>query len=404
MTHLMQTEEGARFHALDAVRGGALFLGVVLHAGLAYMSPPAWIVNDPSGDAAVGPLFFTIHMFRMSLFFLLAGFFARLLYQKRGAMGFAVDRLKRVAAPLGIFWFPVLAAIITVAIMAALKANPSLAHQPAPPPPPLTVGTFPLTHLWFLYMLLLLYAVLVPLRGLLAFIDSGGGLRRAADSVFRGVLKSGAAPIVFGLPLWLVIQSQPQWQHWLGIPTPDTGLIPNIIAITGYATAFIAGWCLNRNADLLETLHKQWLINLISAIAFTVAAQWLGGRQAEMEAGAWRALYAGAYVLGLWTWSLGLTGMAVQCLNRPSRFWRYVADSSYWVYLVHLPFVLVLQYLLLDLAAPYFVKLPLAVFATLFLSLLSYQLLVRYSFIGAILNGRKRPSRKARQTPVNATA
>ncbi|MCP6390938.1 hypothetical protein NL487_28860, partial [Klebsiella pneumoniae] len=60
--------------------------------------------------------------------------------------------------------------------------------------------------------------------------------------------------------------------------------------------------------------------------------------------------------------------------------------------------VLLMQYLLLDLAAPYFVKLPLAVLSTLFLSLLSYQLLVRYSFIGAILDGRKRVSRK-RQTP-----
>ncbi|BBF80404.1 glucans biosynthesis protein C [Asticcacaulis excentricus] len=401
MTNETQRVDGTRFYALDAVRGGALFLGVVLHAGLAYMSPPAWIVNDPSGHAAVGSLFFTIHMFRMSLFFILAGFFARLLYRKRGAAGFVLDRVKRVAGPLVLFWFPVLAAIITVLILAALKANPALANQPPAPPPPLTAETFPLTHLWFLYMLLLLYAVCVPLRGLLAFIDSGGALRRAADGVFGLVIRWDLTPLVFGLPLWLLIQVQPQWDHWLGIPTPDKGFIPNALASAAYLSTFVFGWCLHRNANRLEMVRKKGFLNLFSAVALTLAAQWLGGHQAETDAvtgGAWRALYSATYVLGLWSWCLGLIGVALRFLDRPSRFWRYMADSAYWVYLVHLPLVLLMQYLLLDLSAPYFVKLPLAVLSTLFLSLLSYQLLVRYSFIGAILDGRKRVLRK-RQTP-----
>lgn len=406
MTRDGQLTEGPRFYALDAVRGGALFLGVVLHAGLAYMSPPAWVVVDAAADAAVNPLFFTIHMFRMSLFFVLAGFFARLLYRKRGAAGFFLDRLKRVAGPLVLFWLPVLAAIITVAILAALKANPALATQPPAPPPALTAETFPLTHLWFLYMLLLLYAVCVPLRGLLAFIDSGGALRRAADGVFGFVIRWDLTPLVFGLPLWLLIQVQPQWDHWLGIPTPDKGFVPNALACAAYLSAFVFGWCLHRNADRLEMVRKKGFLNLFSAVALTLLAQWLGGHQAETDAvtgGAWRALYSAAYVLGLWSWCLGLIGVALRFLDRPSRFWRYVADSAYWVYLVHLPLVMLMQYALLDLSAPYFVKLPLAVFGTLFLSLLSYQLLVRYSFIGAILDGRKRVSRKRQPPATTAT-
>jgi hypothetical protein len=37
-------------------------------------------------------------------------------------------------------------------------------HAPAPPAPP--PGWFPLTHLWFLYELLLLYVAIIALRAL----------------------------------------------------------------------------------------------------------------------------------------------------------------------------------------------------------------------------------------------
>ncbi|MFT3996780.1 MAG: acyltransferase family protein [Asticcacaulis sp.] len=401
MTNAAQTHAGTdgRYYALDVVRGGALMLGVVLHGGLAYMEPRVWIIGDTATDPAVNAVFFVIHMFRMSLFFLLAGFFARLLYQKRGAGGFALDRLKRVAGPLGIFWFPVLAVIITFLIMGALKADPSLASKPPAPPPPLTVDTFPLTHLWFLYVLLIFYAVFVPLRGLVAFIDRGGSLRRAADTVFRLALKSGLTGVLFGLPLFLVILVTPKWLYWFGIATPDTGLIPNALALSGYGSAFVAGWLLHRNVALLEVVKKQWLGGLISAIGFTFICLWLGrqGDDAQTIAGSTRPLYAAAYILGLWSWCIGLTGLALRFLDRPSAVWRYIADASYWVYIVHLPLVLALQYLLLDMDWPVGAKLWAVIAGTFALSLLSYQLLVRYSFIGAILSGRK-PVRKARAT------
>ena len=89
-----------RLHALDAVRAYALLLGVVLHSAAAFLDGfpiPLW-VDEPSTGAAI--IYYVIHMFRMSAFFLIAGFFARVLVERRGVKGFVKDRAKRVAVPL----------------------------------------------------------------------------------------------------------------------------------------------------------------------------------------------------------------------------------------------------------------------------------------------------------------
>ena len=47
---------------------------------------------------------FVAHIFRMSLFFFIAGFFGRLLYHKLGARGFWTNRAMRILVPLIVGW------------------------------------------------------------------------------------------------------------------------------------------------------------------------------------------------------------------------------------------------------------------------------------------------------------
>ena len=54
--------------------------------------------------STLGVLFFAIHVFRMTTFFLIAGFFAHLSFHRRGACGFIKDRLQRIALPLVVGW------------------------------------------------------------------------------------------------------------------------------------------------------------------------------------------------------------------------------------------------------------------------------------------------------------
>src|SRR5262245_12737999 len=91
-----------RFHSLDAIRAFALMLGVALHASMSFVPglfPGIWsTVDTPS--VVLGEFFFVTHIFRMALFFVIAGFFARMLYQRAGARGFWGNRLQRIAVPL----------------------------------------------------------------------------------------------------------------------------------------------------------------------------------------------------------------------------------------------------------------------------------------------------------------
>jgi peptidoglycan/LPS O-acetylase OafA/YrhL len=230
-----------RLHALDAVRGFALLLGVALHAGLSYL-PGAkvfWIVSDtPSTTLAV--LFFWIHLFRMTLFFLIAGFFGRMLLERLGLRAFLRDRFRRIVAVGACAWPLVFPAIVLVLVGAtAVQHGGHL--PPTPPPPPMNVHTFPLTHLWFLYVLPMFYAGALLLRGLCWRLETRFAVSARVDALVR--LAAGpAAAFVLALPAFLALATLAKWPMWFGVPTPDTGLVPNSAAMVCYGFAFGAGW------------------------------------------------------------------------------------------------------------------------------------------------------------------
>lgn len=69
---------------------------------------------------------------------------------------------------------------------------------------------------------------------------------------------------------------------------------------------------------------------------------------------------------------------------------RYLADASYWLYLIHIPVVIALQLAMYGLAWPALTKFALVLAVALPLMLASYHTMVRYTFVGWLLNGRKR--------------
>src|SRR5690348_14512793 len=74
-----------RLHGLDAVRGYALMLGVIFHATMSFVpGPQIWMVADNDKTAVLGAVFLWAHIFRMTTFFLIAGFFAHMTFHKRG--------------------------------------------------------------------------------------------------------------------------------------------------------------------------------------------------------------------------------------------------------------------------------------------------------------------------------
>jgi glucan biosynthesis protein C len=385
-----------RLHALDAVRGLALMLGIVFHATVSFLPSriPVWIVMDHDRSIALAVLFHVLHAFRMTTFFLIAGFFAHMMLQRRGAKGFIVDRLKRIGIPLAAGW-PILFGLVLATTIWAAMRTAAATHTPLPPAPAYPgFPAFPLTHLWFLYLLLLFYAGALVLRAVARALDHGGRLSGATDRIVAAVSGSVLAPLALGAPLALALTVEPKWPAWFGIPTPDSSLLPNTPALAGFGMAFAFGWLVHRQQRLIESWRDRWPLNLALFVAATAAGFAITG-VAPLIAYAPRdwttAALAGLCAICAWSGTFAIIGMALRFLSGHSPARRYVADASYWLYLIHLPLVLALQVALAQLAWPWWVKYPLILAIAFPLMFASYELLVRHSWMGALLNGRKHP-------------
>jgi peptidoglycan/LPS O-acetylase OafA/YrhL len=386
-----------RLHALDAVRGGALLLGVAFHATLSFLpGPQIWVVRDVQ-SAELGTFFFVAHIFRMTLFFLIAGFFARMLLERRGVGGFARNRAVRILAPLLVFWPIAFAGIIATFVWGAAVMNGGTLPTDGPPPPPLTIATFPLTHLWFLYVLLWLYAGALVLRGLAMLADRSGRLReRLVDPAMRLLTATPLGALALAVPVAAALILHPVWFPWGGVPTPDAGLLPNTAALVSFGAAFGFGWLLERQRGLLGAIQRWWPVQLVLAALLTVACLAQLGTAAPFTPieGSAKTLMAVSYALAIWTWTLGLLGLALRLLSKERPAVRYLSDASYWIYLLHLPVVMALQVMVFSLALPAVAKWAIVTGGAFLILIASYHLLVRHSWIGKWLNGRKYPWRK----------
>ncbi len=371
-----------RIASLDGLRAFALLLGVVLHSLMSFGTIP-WVVTDvsrsPIADAIVG----WIHMFRMPLFFALAGYFARTSLARKGPSAFALDRAKRILAPLVVFWPIGVLPIIVVAVAYAIT-HPEL---PAAPPSddPLAIATP--AHLWFLWSLTQIYAMALLLAWLLPKVTPAGLLRTGSRTLARA-LTGRLAPLWAAIPLAFALWLQPT-----GIVGPAT-LRPELAATIAFGGAFGVGWCWAGTSDALDRIRRSWMWRLALAVTLTMPCLILGVPAAEAgRSPLLLALTLVAYPLASWSWVLGLVGLAATHLRQPRPVVRYLADAAYWTYLTHLGWVCALQFVLAGLAWPWPIKAVAVLVAAMAASLGTYHFLVRSTAIGRWLSGRAYPFR-----------
>ena len=88
-----------------------------------------------------------------------------------------------------------------------------------------------------------------------------------------------------------------------------------------------------------------------------------------------------------WLTCFGMMGLFRWLLSGPSFTVRYLSDASYWMYLAHLPLVVVAHWVIVDWPISYHLKYILACASVTAVLLMTYQLFIRYTFIGNVLNG-----------------
>ena len=97
-----------------------------------------------------------------------------------------------------------------------------------------------------------------------------------------------------------------------------------------------------------------------------------------------------SYGVAATTLSLGFIGLTERFLHSVNVIIRWLVDSSYWIYILHLPVVCGITFYLFDFDWWPEGEFLIACVLTSSICFVSYQLLVRYTFMGSLLNGKRR--------------
>ena len=379
------SQSAERLHALDALRAVAMLLGIVLHAAVCYMqhAPAYWAVHDPAPHAGFGIAVSLIHVFRMPVFFVMAGFFGALMLSRRGASAFVGRRATRIALPLLVGWVtfvPLTRAAFYFGYLVQGRAELSTGSA---------ASLFRLTetwaHLWFLVFLLVYYAAALAVVAL---------YRRVVPSHLRGRLRARVVMLLRsrGLPLLVAVAAAPCMFFMNGLFVDEVlAFTPPAHMLAYYGVFFATGWLLFDVHDALPVMFRRWpwlvaagLLCLVPMLFSAREGAWLASVLPEASMDAIRRLCSAVSTSLL---TFGVIGLFLHHFARPSAAARYIADASYWLYLAHLPLVVVGNALLAPLPWPPVVKFALVLAASTGLLLASYDLFVRYTFIGRVLNG-----------------
>lgn len=382
------TPHSHRLYALDNLRALMMWLGIVLHVAANHLTGPMLVPwRDQTTSPLADLLSAVIHVFRMPVFLILAGYFVALLVERRGAAQMLRHRMRRIALPFVVFW-PILFALMGLVVVLYAhrveRGTFGFAAEVVPRFP--NVPLINTMHMWFLYQLI--GFVLLTYAALRLAPRLPQGLRRRIAGAFRLLGERAWGFVVLALPLGFIGA-----QYSFGILTVTGSFVPPLNEWLHHGLFYTFGYFLY--------LHRQSLLALYTRLA--VRLSWAGALFCLVSLGlikevqihpdttgfTFRVLAAWAYNAATWLWSFALIGLALRHLSRCSPVLQYMADSSYWVYLVHMLGTIGFGALLYGAPLPAEVKMLLNIVATTALGLVTYQMLVRNTIVGHLLNGKR---------------
>ena len=140
-----------------------------------------------------------------------------------------------------------------------------------------------------------------------------------------------------------------------------------------------------KSEPLIDHLGKRWYVLL----PITVIGILPLGLGATFEGDSW-FIASLLQILYAWGMSIGLIGLFRKLFAKERNSVRYLSDASYWMYIAHLPLVISAQWLFRDWEIFSFLKFFLICISISPILLASYQLFVRYTPIGTLLNGKRK--------------
>ncbi len=384
-----------RYYGLDALRGFMMMQGIVLHGALLYLAnpPPAMPVPTDRNNAAVFDLIFEfIHDFRMPTFFVLAGYFTALLVEKRGVKGTLKNRASRIL-------FPLLAALVVILPVTGLLTLDFMlsvrfgTHDLIPDLPQLRAlgaeiaaktgerpGRVPIGHLWFLYYLCMFYLLIAPLRWLIA-------QSRRFEATLTRALENPLTVVAFAL--WTAITL---WPFKGGqVHEGFVYFTPHPPSLLYYGSFFVFGYCFHTWRVFLQTAMRHvWTMAMLALLLFPLSTV-LSTLDNSARGGSAELHACSVLANALCTWALiyFFIGAALRFFDRPSPWIEYTSQSSYWVFLIHMPLVSLAGWWLVQFDLPAVLKFFLVCGFTALVAFVTFHYGVQNTWLSDFLHGRR---------------
>jgi peptidoglycan/LPS O-acetylase OafA/YrhL len=249
-------------------------------------------------------------------------------------------------------------------------------------------GLVQLHHLWFLWFLWWFVVGYVLVASL---------PKRLATVGFICRVKVSAGRLIWALiPLTVI----PQYWMWRQGATPQFGpetsaeWFPAAHVFAYYAIFFAFGALLygrttSDGRPLFDAMVRPWWAVLFAtlAVVLPVALAVTFARIDVLQVPWWSVTVL--QVVYTWGMVLGLMGLFRRVFSVERRGVRYLSDSSYWLYLAHLPLVIAVQNVTWSWNLPAGLKFVAVCLVVTVMLLCVYHACVRDKWIGRLLNGRR---------------
>jgi glucans biosynthesis protein C len=320
----------------------------------------------------------------MQTFFLLAGFFAHILIAKRGLIDFTKNRLKRIGLVLLLSYFTILPLtlapyLLIVEFTGSDKWQQLIDFY-------FRFYTFRahsgVMHLWFLQHLLIFYGL---------FISTLYLINKWDIKLITWRNKMGFRPTVYNFlfisSVLLGIISQ---LFKTSLPSIWTGFIIPLPQLLYYLFFFVLGWMLEEKRGLFLSFSDSYKLFLIVGTMLNFLILYLVNSEiVELHSTYFLSGLKFLFSIQTMLLTVGFIGLFNGTVKKSKPFWSYIADSAYWVYLIHMPIVLTTQLLLLNSPVPGLLRFPVVILVAVVISFSSYHFFIRYTWVGTLLNGQR---------------
>lgn len=354
-----------RYHGLDLLRSLAMLMGIVFHAPQFYYIPEmADGFRDfgistkmiPEMDYWLQILVQWSHSWRMTVFFIISGFFALMVFQRKGIAHLVRDRVTRLG--------------LTLLLFATLYD--------------MLDGRFDgqLMHIWFIYYLLI-FTLIASLLWKVTSSPAGAGQTAPPGRLLTGLL------IAF-IPVKMVCDLLDGGT--LGIAVSYGDIRPG--GFLYFAFCFLTGAALFTRRQMLDRLASKPVMLAIGAVAlisfagaFTYVDGVFGHRRTPSASMADAVIGSAFAATSALSWSLFLLGITHAVVKRGNALVRWLVELSYPVYLVHLLPAMIVSAALIGMGYGQPAVVAGTVCATFIISVIVYYLLIKFTPLSWIING-----------------